>query len=256
MVSDAHIHLNALTHGPQVAQHAARAGACLLAVTCSPAEFACALQRFENTDNVLVGLGLHPWELDKFDSTGDEGDRAAGQMCAAFARAAEGQLLLGELGLDFHGRFAQSAPRQLRAFKAACLIAAEEKRVLSLHTRAAELEALQVLEDTAASKACTCILHGFAGGGAALTRALEAGCMFSLGPRQLSSRRGREYALQLPSQRLLLETDADASAPQRDPSPEEWSNQMSALLEDLSALRACPMEGQLEENWHRVFKEL
>ncbi|MGN0073195.1 MAG: TatD family hydrolase [Coriobacteriales bacterium] len=250
MVSDAHIHLNALSSGPQLAQYAARVGAHLFAVTCSPTEFSCASQRFKGSPNVLVGLGLHPWELSKPDAGEME------QLESAFARQASDQRWLGELGLDFHQRFSESAYQQVLLFESACRIAAGDRRVLSLHAHSSELEVIRILEDTGAARSCTCILHGFAGGGLALTRALEAGCMVSLGPRQLASKRGREYAHQLPAQRLLLETDADASSPQRDPSPAEWAAQMDQLLSTLDELRSCSMQGQLEENWHRVFEEL
>ncbi|MGN0039344.1 MAG: TatD family hydrolase [Coriobacteriales bacterium] len=250
MPSDAHIHLGALSSGPQVAQLAQRSGARLLAVTCTPAEFASVRQRFEGAPNVLVGLGLHPWELEQ------AGEEEAEQLLAALESAAGGQRWLGEVGLDLSGRFAASAALQLRVFGGVCRTAATEERVVSLHTRGAELEALQLLEEAGALKRCTCIFHGFAGGGPALARILEAGCMVSMGPRQLASRRGREYARQLPAQRLLLETDADASTPQRDPSPQEWASQMRVLLQQLEQLRSCSMEAQLEENWHRVFGEL
>ena len=51
------------------------------------------------------------------------------------------------------------------------------------------------------------ILHWFSGTSDDLNRAVAAGCYFSVGPRMLASRRGREYARQIPLDRLLLETD-------------------------------------------------
>ena len=51
------------------------------------------------------------------------------------------------------------------------------------------------------------ILHWFSGTSDDLNRAVTAGCHFSVGPRMLASRRGREYARQIPLDRLLLETD-------------------------------------------------
>ena len=250
MLSDAHIHLGALSSGPQIAQLAQRSGARLFAVTCTPAEYASARRRFEGVSSVCIGLGLHPWELER------AGEEEAEQLLIAFEAAAAGQRWLGELGLDFGGRFSASAALQLRVFRRICRIAAAGERIISLHSRGAELETLQLLEDAGALGGCTCILHGFAGGGPALTRALEAGCMVSMGARQLATRRGREYARQLPAQRLLLETDADASTPERDPSPREWASQMRDLLQQLEQLRSCSMEGQLEENWRCVFGEL
>ena len=54
---------------------------------------------------------------------------------------------------------------------------------------------------------CRCIFHWFTGSNEDLTRALRGGCMFSVNGMMLRTRRGREYVRQLPSDRLLLETD-------------------------------------------------
>ena len=54
---------------------------------------------------------------------------------------------------------------------------------------------------------CACILHWFSGDGDELHRAVRAGCYFSVGPRMVATKRGREYAKQIPLDRLLLETD-------------------------------------------------
>lgn len=168
-------------------------------------------------------------------------------------RPVRGQALFGEVGLDFYGSFAESRELQVRAFERVCAVASECGGVMSLHTRGAEDEALQVLADSGAADACTCILHGFYGGGAPLARALELGCLFSLGPRQMATRRGRAYAAQLPAERILIETDADGSAPQRDPSPGQWEHQIEELVQNLNIIRMKSERDLIEENWRRVF---
>ncbi len=166
-----------------------------------------------------------------------------------------GQALFGEVGLDFHGSFAESRALQKRVFEHVCAVASECGGVISLHTRGAEEEALRILAESGAADACTCILHGFCGGGVPLARALELGCLFSLGPRQMATRRGRAYAAQLPAERILIETDADGSVPQRDPSPELWECQIEELVQNLNRIRMKSEQDQVEENWRRVFED-
>jgi TatD DNase family protein len=68
-------------------------------------------------------------------------------------------------------------------------------------------QALDILQDSGALVRCTCIFHWFSGTSDELHRALKAGCLFSVNEMMLRTRRGREYARQLPQDRLLLETD-------------------------------------------------
>ena len=79
--------------------------------------------------------------------------------------------------------------------------------MLSIHSvRAADL-ALGALERMGALASCNCIFHWFSGTSDELHRAVKAGCWFSINEMMLRTRRGREYARQLPANRLLLETD-------------------------------------------------
>ena len=65
-----------------------------------------------------------------------------------------------------------------------------------------------------AAARCRCVMHWFSGSSDELGRALRLGCSFSVGERMLATRRGREYARQLPAARLLLETDLPDGAGQ------------------------------------------
>ena len=89
---------------------------------------------------------------------------------------------------------------------------------------------LDLLEDTGALRRCTCIFHWYSDNNEALSRSLAAGCYFSVGPLMLRSRRGREYARQLPADRLLLETDYPAENGAADPAA--TADTMAAALRD------------------------
>ncbi|MEE0705682.1 MAG: TatD family hydrolase, partial [Adlercreutzia sp.] len=80
------------------------------------------------------------------------------------------------------------------------------------------------------------IFHWFSGSSDDLQRALHAGCFFSVGPRMLASRRGREYARQIPLDRLLLETDMPARA--GEPLPVEiWEAELRNALAGIAQLK-------------------
>lgn len=82
------------------------------------------------------------------------------------------------------------------------------ERVMSIHSSKAAACALDILERTGCLDACVCIFHWFSGSQDELSRALDAGCLFSVNERMLKTKRGRAYARAIPEDRLLLETDA------------------------------------------------
>ena len=211
---DLHCHLDALTCGEAVAAHARSRKSLILACTVSPEGFAAARLRFEGFENVRVALGLHPWQV------ACDTDQARTQLESAELHMPQARFV-GEVGLDFSARWNGSKDAQLQAFRricaGACAPVCGRPRVLSIHAVHAAACALDILEETGAAHACTCIFHWFSGTNEDLARARRLGCLFSVNERMARSRRGREYIRQLSATQLLLETDAptDQDKPRR-----------------------------------------
>ncbi|MBQ3301736.1 MAG: TatD family hydrolase, partial [Eggerthellaceae bacterium] len=121
----------------------------------------------------------------------------------------ESTRFIGEIGLDFGRRGAQSASAQVPVFKEIMTHAARQGgKVISIHAIKSADTVLNVLETSGALDTCACIMHWFSGTSQDLDRARKDGCLFSVNPMMVQSRRGREYVRQIPSGQLLLETDA------------------------------------------------
>ena len=191
---DVHCHLDWFADAAGVADAAAELGLGMLACTVTPAGFDVAQDTgLGEKGNVRLAAGLHPWWVEGAD-------------VEAAVENARGTSYVGEVGLDFGRRHVQTAESQLAAFEAICE-ATQEGAVLSIHSVAAAGTVLDVLERTGALGRCRCVFHWFSGTSDELARAVRAGCWFSLGERSLATRRGREYARQIPAERLLTETD-------------------------------------------------
>ncbi len=147
---------------------------------------------------LVPALGLHPWCL------GEGSD--AGRRVERFCELAGGCRLVGEVGLDRGRAHRQAFDAQVAAFRRACDAVAPGS-VLSIHSVGAAGEVLDILGESGRLADCACVFHWFSGTSDELARARGAGCLFSVGPLMLRSRRGREYARQVPVGRLLLETD-------------------------------------------------
>lgn len=201
---DTHCHLDFAGNAVELAAAYAACGGALSG-TCDPRDFERVRTMFAPfAPRVRVGLGLHPWWV--ADGTCGEGE------VALFERLALDAPLISEVGLDFQPRREGTRDAQIEAFERVCLAASRSsaefpRRVMSIHSSAAAMCTLNVLERTGCLDACTCIFHWFSGSQEELNRAIEAGCLFSVNERMLKTKRGRAYARAIPEERLLIETD-------------------------------------------------
>lgn len=204
-----------MTNGLDVATEAAGRRIAIFCTTVTPSDALLAQRLFGDRENVRVGVGLHPWWVD--DEQPSHGARSNRIIEQAAAMAAQCNYV-GEIGLDFSPARAQNAAAQLAAFEQivrACTDHPSDGRVISLHAVRSASAALDVLERHDLPRQATCIFHWFSGTSEDLVRLRRLGCYVSVNDRMLAARRGREYARQIPTERLLLETDA----PQRQDTP-------------------------------------
>lgn len=231
---DAHCHLGWFDDPIAVARDAAEKNLGLLAVTVTPGEYLGLRERLAGEKNVALAAGLHPWWV--------RDARDTSKLVDLLPEAR----FVGEIGLDASTRHVENWEEQLRAFERICSACAETSgteapKTLSIHAVRAAGPVLDVLERTDAAKRCRCVLHWFSGSSDELRRAVQLGCLFSLGERSVATRRGREYARIIPLERLLTETDL----PEREGSPKSAEDVIVSLERvtlGLSDVRTVPID--------------
>ena len=251
---DAHCHLGLMSNPNAVVREAITMGLGIFDCGVDPRDFATANKRASSSSNVIAGVGLHPWWI----ADGRCGTAEVDLLCELAAQ----ERFIGEVGLDFSPRFASTEGIQTQAFERLCQALSQfplPGRVLSIHAVHAAgatldiLESNSLLEDTPSSP--TIIFHWFSGTSDELVRARGAGCYFSVNKRMLATKRGREYARQIPLNRLLLETDAPAE-PGAETSARQLVDSLIRASEVIAALKNCPEESIKSivlENSHSIF---
>lgn len=206
-LADMHCHLDWIAHAPAVAAEARKRGIGLLCTPVTPCDTLAARELFAIHPNVHVGLGLHPWWIE---------DSAAGRSLIDRAvELANTSSFIGEVGLDFSPAHTASAHLQTEAFERLARACAEQPRsgrTISIHAVRSAGVVLDILERTGLITHARCVFHWFSGTSNDLARLRAHGCYISVNERMLATKRGREYARQMPLDRLLLETDAPARA--------------------------------------------
>lgn len=251
---DAHCHLDLMAHPDAVADEATALGLILFDCGVDPHDFARAKKRACGRSNIFAGIGLHPWWL----ADGRCGNAEINLLCEVAAQ----ERYIGEVGLDFSARFAGSEPLQAQAFDRLCDALVQHPlagRVISIHVVRSTGTVLDVLgshELLAPSPDSPAIIfHWFSGTSNEFVRARNAGCYFSVNERMLATKRGREYARQIPLDRLLLETDAPAE-PQADASARQLITSLKSASLHIAELKNCAeesVESTVLGNSHSIF---
>lgn len=148
----------------------------------------------ERSELVVPTFGVHPWNAPAY------ADRLA-----SLGDAIEQSPMLGEIGLDHHFIEDESqypAQREVLAFFLAA--AREQRKVVSLHTKGAEREILDMLDEYETQRA---IVHWYSGPLGVLRELMAFGVYFTVGVEVLHSEHVQAIARELPRDRLLTETD-------------------------------------------------
>lgn len=166
---------------------------------------ALALAAAERFEEVYATVGIHPNEATGFN----DADYVALERLAQHPRC----VAIGETGLDYYREHAPHED-QARAFRAQIEIAREVGKPLAIHTREADDDTLALLEEHAAG--LKIILHCFSMT-ARLTECLaHPDWWFSFAGNATYPKNDglRQALLEIPADRLLVETDAPYLTPQ------------------------------------------
>ena len=234
---DAHCHLDLMAHPDAVADEATALGLGLFDCGVDPRDFASAHRRTRRPPTVIKGIGLHPrWLAD---------ERCGNAEIDLLCQIAAQERFVGEVGLDFSARFDGSEPLQIQAVQTCALPILQHPltgRVISIHAVRSAGAVLDILESHGLlipnPDSPAIIFHWFSGTSDELARARNAGCYFSVNERMLATKRGREYARQIPLDRLLLETDAPAE-PNTETSAQSLIRSLTRTSERIASLKDC-----------------
>ena len=201
---DTHAHLDAGPDPPDALIERAHAAGVERVVAVGSGIDSCraALAVAAQHDGVFAALGIHPHQAGGGESArlGELRDLLADERAVA----------VGETGLDF---FRDYAPHdsQRRVFELQLALAAELEKPVVVHSRAAEEETAALLAEFSG----TVVLHCFSSP-PMLPVALERGYYVSFAGNVTypKAEELREAARHVPSDRLLVETDAPYLAPQ------------------------------------------
>ncbi len=192
---DFHCHLDLYPNARRLAAQVASRNRFTLAVTTSPRAWQATSRVFAGYDSIKVALGLHP-EIAAQKAA--ERDLLVSCVCQAE--------FIGEVGLDGSEQHRHTRQQQEAILEA---VLSESERcggkILSIHSRNAATTVLDYVERHC--RVSVPVMHWFSGTIEETRRAVAMECWFSVGPAMLRGAKGRRILKELPTGRVLPETD-------------------------------------------------
>ena len=262
MFVDSHAHLEGkqfATDREQVIVRARQAGVTNIVAIGNgdgPASFDCGIQLAERYDFMYATIGIHPHEARL-------ADQAAYDRMQHLARHPK-IIAWGEIGLDYYYHHSPQDTQQ-QVFLQQLELAAAAKLPIVIHCRPSEgsdnawEHCLRILHEQWAPNGLGGILHCFTGNWAQAKRGLDLGFMISFAGNITFPKAQpiRDAALEVPLDRLLIETDSPYLAPV----PNRGKRNEPAFVQEtarkLGELRGLSMEGvgqQTSRNFYNFFK--
>ena len=200
-------------------------------------------------DDITASVGAHPhYAKDHLDLTADR--------LIALARHAK-VVGIGETGLDLHYKWSPLED-QVQVFRAHAATAVALNLPLIVHTRDADEEMGQLLEE-AAEQGARILLHCYTSGADLARRALALGAYFSFSGILTFKNADdvRAIAAELPLDRIILETDCPYLAPVPHRGQRCEPAHVGDVYRAFCALRGLDAEegaGIIADNFFRLFR--
>lgn len=202
--------------------------------------------------NVYCSVGTHPHQADEEDGI------PASELVALTKHPKV--VALGEAGLDYfykHG----SPEAQARGFRAHIQAARETGLPLVIHTRDADEDCGRILDDEMAKGPFTAVLHCYTGGRDLAMKAIAHGLSISFTGILTfkASQALRDIAAELPTDRIMVETDAPFLAPGKYRGKRNEPSYVVETAKVLAETRGVSLEEisrQTTENFFRLFSKV
>jgi TatD DNase family protein len=162
---------------------------------------------------------------------------------------------IGEIGMDFHWADKEETfDQQSQTFRKIIRFAIKIKKPIVIHSRKAERECIDVMEEEIKNKEINVVNHCFSGKKSQIRRAAELGHYFSVPPNVLRSHSFQTLVKMVPLTQLLTETDS----PYLSPYPGK-RNEPAFVVEtikkiaEIKELSAEEVSDQIWKNYVEVF---
>ncbi|EGG90603.1 hypothetical protein HMPREF0491_00474 [Lachnospiraceae oral taxon 107 str. F0167] len=157
---------------------------------------------------------------------------------------------IGEIGLDYSAKNIGTKVKQREVFKQIIdLCKVDKNKVISVHTRKAEIDCLEILEGFAGKV----MFHWYTGNIRELKIALSRGYFFSINHQMIKSQNGKNIIKMIPLDRVVIESDAPFTDGLHTTYNISFINDIIEYLHISKELDKQLIYARLKENFRKIF---
>jgi TatD DNase family protein len=190
---DTHCHIDLYTNPLKILNDCEKEGIITIGMTNLPSHFEMGYPHVQPFRMVRLALGMHPLYAEHHEN-----------QFNSFLLNLSKTSYIGEIGLDFSREGLSTKEIQLSSFRKILKEVSGMDKLLSIHSRRAEKEVLNLLVENGIQNA---IFHWFSGPPNMIQEIANLGYYFSVNTAMIQSSAGREIIQRIPKSRILPESD-------------------------------------------------
>lgn len=193
MIIDTHCHIDLYPNPRKALDDCVKVDMTVLAMTNLPSHFEMGYSYFQSLKKIRIALGMHPLMAESHQ-----------REFGLFLKNLNKTSYIGEVGLDFSKEGLPTKNIQINTFSKILKAVSGQKKILSIHSRKAEKEVLELLLNNNIQGA---IFHWYSGNASLINSIAESEYYFSINPAMIKSMSGRKIISKIPRHLVLTETD-------------------------------------------------
>lgn len=194
MIIDTHCHFDMIPNPEAYISAREKAGDIVIGMTNLPSHFRIGQSHLKGYKHIRLALGIHPLLV---------GENK--KEVLLFKQFVDQTSYIGEIGLDFSREGIATKEEQVSALQVVLSTLRGRKKIVSVHSRKAEKELLDLLREYEIKNV---IFHWYSGPVNLIPEILGQGYYFSINEAMCLSKNGQAIVEKIPQNRILTETDA------------------------------------------------
>ena len=242
MYIDTHCHYDMFKNPKEIIRSCENQKIITIGMTNLPSYFEMGVKHISEFKYIRLALGLHPLLAEKHS-----------KELVKFKNNIDKTSYIGEVGLDFSQEGISTKEIQIKSFEYVLKLVSGKNKILSIHSRRAEKEVLNLLIKYEIS---TAIFHWYSGSITTLKLIIESGYYFSINTSMIKSTTGQKIISYIPLNLILTETDSPYVTKNGVPTNPIDVKEVIQFLANSNRTSELEMEKQITDNFFELINKI